>query len=60
MDAWQTSVETRLVEIRTELRDIRTDMGKDFRWLLGVMGRGFLVLLTSMAGGFLWLADKIH
>ncbi len=56
MDAWQTSVETRLSEIKAELRSLRDDMGRDFRWLLGAMGAGF----AMMAGGFLWLADKLH
>lgn len=59
MDAWQTSVETRLSEIKTELRDLRSDITKDFRWLLGVFGSAFLILLTGMASGFLWIADKL-
>jgi hypothetical protein len=66
MDAWQQSVENRLnniqaeiLDVRNEIRTLRTDMWSLFRWLLGIlipiMLGGFGSLLAVMARGFGWL-----
>lgn len=70
MDAWQSSVEARLGEIRTDLNElrgemhagfahVRIEMRSDFRWLLGIFGGGFALLLGTMISGFLWIGDQL-
>ena len=62
MDPWQQSVENRLgqldghiLDLRQEIRGMRSDMGTQFRWLLGVLVVIFGALLAAMAKGFGWL-----
>ena len=62
MDPWQQSVENRLgqldghiLDLRQDVRGIRSDMGAQFRWLLGVLVAIFGALLGAMAKGFGWL-----
>jgi hypothetical protein len=46
---------TVLTEIRTEMRDLRTQHHTDFLWLLSLQLAGFASLLAVMAHGFHWL-----
>ena len=62
MDPWQQSVENRLgqldghiLDLRQEIRGMRSDMGTQFRWLLGMLVVIFGALLAMMARGFGWL-----
>ncbi len=66
MDAWQTSVEARLGEIRSEMISLREEMyvgfrhldqkvDAQFKWMLGSIG----AVLLALASGFLWIADKL-
>lgn len=62
MDPWQQSVENRLgqldahiLDLRQEVRGIRSDMGAQFRWLLGVLVVILGAPLGTMAKGFGWL-----
>jgi len=70
MDAWQTSVETRLGQLHGDLSglsdklDTQVDRLNDkidnrFFWLLGTMGAGFVTLAGMMIAGYLKLADAI-
>jgi len=69
MDPWQQSVENRLgsiqaelLDVRAEIRELRSDVGSQFRWLMGILITmivlffgGFGSLLAVMARGFGWL-----
>jgi hypothetical protein len=62
MDAWQQSVENRLsqldghvLDLRTDIRGLRTEMGAHFRWLYGLLVLSFAAVLGVMARGFGWL-----
>jgi hypothetical protein len=44
-----------LADIRTELRQMRTEARSDFRWILGIVLAGNAGLLGVMAHGFHWL-----
>ena len=52
---WQQSVESRLGELRQDIRDLRSDMNKDFRWTWGGMAGGVLLVLGVLAKGFGWI-----
>lgn len=49
------NTETILSEIRSELREVRTEARADFRWLMGVMLGGLASLAGVMAHGFHWI-----
>jgi hypothetical protein len=51
MEPWQQTVETRLSELRQDIRDLRGD----FRWTWGLMITLFAAMLGAMAKGFGWL-----
>lgn len=66
IDPWQHSVENRLnniqaeiLDVRNEIRAVRSDMWSQFRWLLGIlvpiMVGGFGSVLWIVARGFGWL-----
>ena len=62
MDAWQQSVENRLsqldghvLDLRTDIRGLRTEMGAHFRWLYGLLVLSFAAVLGVMARGFGWV-----
>jgi hypothetical protein len=54
MDGWQTSVENRLGEIRTELTGVRSDMRTDFRAVFAAVIAVAIGLAGIMAKGFHW------
>lgn len=55
MDPWQQTVETRLGQLHTDIRDVGKKVDAQLLWTIG----GFFAVLTSLAAGFLWLADKL-
>lgn len=62
MNAWQQAVESRLnnvqaelLDIRSEIRGLRSDMWSQFRWLIGITLGAFASPLGTMAKGFGWL-----
>lgn len=55
MDPWQQTVETRLGQLHTDIRDVGKKVDAHLFWTIG----GFFTVLASLAGGFLWLADKL-
>jgi hypothetical protein len=62
MDAWQQSVENRLgniqaelLDVRTEIRVLRSSIESKFLWLIGALIAVFGGLLGTMAKGFGWL-----
>jgi len=59
MDPWQQAVETRLGELRTDIRDLASKADSHFLWLLGVFGAGFVILVGGMITAYLRLADAI-
>lgn len=48
-------VQRDISEIKADIKDIRTTMRSDFKWLLGVYAAGILGLAGLMAKGFGWL-----
>lgn len=54
MDGWQSSVEARLGELKTEIHGLRTDARSDFRLLFGAIIAAALGLAGLMAKGFHW------
>lgn len=70
MDAWQTSVESRLGQLHSDVSSLRTDLNgridglsdrvdSNFKWLLGIYGAGFLTLAGMIIVGYLKLSDQI-
>jgi len=62
MDVWQQSVENRLgniqaelLDVRSEIRVLRSSIESQFRWLIGTLIAVFAGLLGTMAKGFGWL-----
>lgn len=49
------SIEAVLGEMRTDVREIRVQQDRDFRWLLGLYLAGTAAILGVMAHGFHWL-----
>jgi hypothetical protein len=49
------STEAILGEMRTDVREIRVQQDRDFRWLLGLYLAGTAAILGVMAHGFRWL-----
>ena len=56
MDAWQQTVETRLGDLREDVRDLRSD----FRWTWGGLALGFVTLGGMLIAGYLRLADQLN
>jgi len=44
-----------LGEIRQDIREIRREHARDFRWLIGLYIAGYASLLAVMAHGFKWI-----
>jgi hypothetical protein len=59
MELWQQTVETRLGELRSDLRGLDTKVGNNFLWILGVYGAGFVLLSGGVITIYFKLADKI-
>lgn len=55
MDPWQQSVENRLGQLHTDVRDLGKKVDANLMWMLG----GFITVLGALGSGFLWLADKL-
>lgn len=62
LEATTESILRELLEMRTDIRDIRRDMRSDFHWLLtlmiggfGMTLTGFIALLGVLARGFHWI-----
>ena len=55
MDGWQTSVEARLGEIKTDVRALRDEARSDFRLLFAAIIAVALGLAGLLAKGFHWL-----
>ena len=49
------STEAILGEMRTDIREIRVQQDRDFRWLLGLYLAGTAAILGVMAHGFHWV-----
>jgi hypothetical protein len=49
------NTEATLTEIRADVREIRGQQDRDFRWLLGLYLAGTAAILGVMAHGFRWL-----
>jgi hypothetical protein len=49
------STETILTDIRADIREIRGQQDRDFRWLLGLYLAGTAAMLGVMAHGFHWI-----
>jgi len=47
--------ETILADIRADIREIRGQQDRDFRWLLGLYLAGTAAMLGVMAHGFHWI-----
>lgn len=54
-DMWQQSVETRLNQLRDDVKDHRNATDRDFRILFGAIIAACLGLAWLMAQGFRWL-----
>lgn len=59
MDAWQTTVESRLGTLHNDISGLRGDLGTKFLWLLGAFAAGFIILASAGVTGFLTLTNKI-
>ncbi len=59
MDAWQQSVENRLLSLDSRVENLRDQMGRDFKWTWGGIAVSFVLLSAGLATGFLVLASKI-
>lgn len=59
MDPWQTTVETRLGQLHSDVSGLRKAVESNFRWLLGAYGAGFVILAGMLISGYLMLADKL-
>lgn len=59
MDPWQQTIETRLGELRMDVRGLGEKIDNRFFWLLGVFGGGFMAVLVALATGYLRLSDAI-
>ncbi len=49
-----TRVETAMESLVSDVKDMRTDIRSDFRWLLGIIIGGNAGLFALMAHGFKW------
>ena len=59
MDPWQQTVETRLGELRADVRSLGDKLDSKFLWLMGAFGAGFIALAGMMMAGYLRLSDAI-
>lgn len=59
MDPWQQTVETRLGELRTDVRDLGKKVDGHFMALMAALGTGFLILGGGLITAYLRLADAI-
>lgn len=55
MDPWQASVESRLTELRDDVRDLGGKIDSNFKWVIG----GFVTLAGMIVSSYLLLAEKI-
>ena len=55
MDAWQTSVETRLTQLHTDIGGVRGDMRTQLFWLLGTLG----ALGAAGVAAFLYMLGRM-
>ena len=71
MDPWQTSVESRLGQLHTDINQVRTDLSSDigklstrvdsgFRWLIGAYASGFVMMAGFVIGAYLLTSGKIE
>lgn len=55
MDGWQQSVESRLGEVKSDIRDLRSLINIHFLFVLAAIGGSFIALLGVMMAGFGWI-----
>lgn len=60
MDPWQQTVETRLGELRQDVRELRRDMDSSFRWTWGGMVASFLILAGMLIAGYFRIEESLQ
>jgi hypothetical protein len=52
--SWEQTVETRLGELRTDVRDLTKKVDSHFLWIIGALAAGFLTLAGLIGKSASW------